>query len=33
MDNLEKGEVAKRKEDIKKAFELGVRLATIAGYA
>jgi multimeric flavodoxin WrbA len=27
MDNLEKGEVAKKKDDLKKAFELGVNLA------
>jgi multimeric flavodoxin WrbA len=33
MDNLEEGEVAKRKEDLKKAFALGVNLAIIAGYA
>jgi hypothetical protein len=33
MDNLEEGEVAKRKDDLKKAFELGVNLAIIAGYA
>ncbi len=33
MDNLEEGEVAKRKDDLKKAFALGVNLAIIAGYA
>ena len=28
MDNLEKGEVAKNKEDLQKAFDLGIKLAT-----
>lgn len=30
MNNLEKGDVAKRKEDIKKAFDLGIQLAIMA---
>lgn len=30
MDNLEEGEVAKREEDLKKAFDLGVKLAAMA---
>jgi multimeric flavodoxin WrbA len=29
MDNLEKGEVAKNKEDLQKAFDLGIKLATM----
>jgi len=33
MNNIEKGEVGKRKEDLKKAFDLGVQLAMMAGYA
>ena len=33
MNNLDRGEVEKRKEDLKKAFDLGVQLAIIAGYA
>jgi multimeric flavodoxin WrbA len=33
MNNLDRGEVAKRKEDIKKAFELGIQLAIMTGYA
>ena len=33
INNLEEGEVAQRKDDLKKAFELGVNLAIIAGYA
>ena len=32
MSNLDKGEVAKRKEDLNKAFDLGIQLAIIAGY-
>ena len=33
MDNLEKGEVAKRKDDLEKAFDLGVKLAIMSGSA
>jgi multimeric flavodoxin WrbA len=33
MNNLEKGEVGKREEDLKSAFDLGVKLAIMAGYA
>jgi multimeric flavodoxin WrbA len=33
LDNLEKGEVADRKQDLKNAFDLGVKLAVMAGFA
>jgi multimeric flavodoxin WrbA len=33
LGNLEKGQVADRKEDLKSAFDLGVKLAVMAGFA
>ena len=33
MDNLEKGQVAEKEADLKKAFDLGVKLAIMCGFA